>query len=56
MSQMTDYNQLNGTIPTELGQLTNLTYVYIGGKNEDVFCCCSIGVNWLTNVAMLCCN
>jgi hypothetical protein len=52
MSRMKDYNQLNGTIPMELGRLTSLTYLDLGGKSKDVFCCSSVGVN----VALLYCN
>jgi hypothetical protein len=29
-------NQLAGTVPTELGQLTNLRYLYLRGESHNV--------------------
>jgi hypothetical protein len=37
MSQMTDSNQLTGTIPAELVQLTSLAHLELG-KTEKVYC------------------
>ena len=31
-------NQLSGAIPPELGRLTNLEWLYIGGSNEFTGC------------------
>jgi hypothetical protein len=43
MAQMTDGNQLKGTIPTELGRLTGLFYLYLC-KVEIVLYGCIIHV------------
>jgi hypothetical protein len=52
---MTDYNQLTGSIPTELGRLTGLTELYLGTIDGSCvcYCCTSTGGDCLTHVAVL---
>jgi hypothetical protein len=44
----TDNQQITGTIPTGLGELTNLNLLKIG-KIENVIDCCLFGGDWMTN-------
>jgi hypothetical protein len=54
--QTAGYNQLNGTIPTELGRLTRLTDLDLG-KLKTLLCFFNIDCDWLSYVAILrCCR
>jgi uncharacterized membrane protein len=45
-TQMTDANQLNGTVPTELGQLSNLTFLGFGKIDGNNVCYCCTMFMW----------
>lgn len=51
---MTDTNQLNGAIPSDIRRLTNLTYLDLG-ELENVLCGCCTCSDWLTQKAILGC-
>jgi hypothetical protein len=39
VSQMTDNNRVNGTIPKELGQLSGITFLHLGAIENVYYCC-----------------
>jgi hypothetical protein len=51
MPSSTENNGLTGTIPTEVGQLSTLTYINLG---EAEMCCAVALYSWLTKIFFFC--